>query len=400
MAALSKVFDEYMRTKTCQTFLMHPESCPVHCLKDIPLYLLSNFKYFAPICLLPLLVKLRHINKKKLRQTLEYYAECSLIGTATGCTINVLICFVRYILGRFTYYSYVYVPSLIGGCMYNLASDRVKDMFETSIFQCNISIFLLQRSNIITRLIANSKHLQTYIFMCCSALILQGKYVYNLKGFWFLQPNNKLVEFGNTENPKCQLHSESSCQQHLWHGMRKYFLLGLTLDLIKTMMNNVDVIKTQSKMWRKIKNFRIRSMALLTSYIGIYRFTHCYLNRKFPHQKNLNHILSGFLSGICYSFYPQSNLFCYALLQSIFTIWNIIRIKNVSSKNQVLKYLLRIPFGKIMFPIGLANIVHYVCLKPEYCSPLVTAIAYGVTNKYPSVIKSEVALMKQTTRCL
>ncbi|XP_073818326.1 uncharacterized protein [Musca autumnalis] len=397
MAALSKVFDEYMRTETCQSFRMHPESCPAHCLKDIPLYLLSNFKYFAPICLLPLLVKLRHINKKKLRQTLEYYAECSLIGAAVGYTINVLICFLRYIFGRFTYYSYLYVPSLIGGCLHNITSDRVKNIFETSVFQCNIDTYLLLRSNTITRLIANSKHLQTYIFMFCSALILQGKYLYNLKGFWFLQPNNKLADFENTENAKCQLHPESSCQQHLWYGMRKYFLLGLTLDLIKTMMSKVDVTKTQSKMWGKVRNFRVRSMALLTSYIGVYRFTHCYLNRKFPHQKNLNHILSGFLSGICYSCYPQSNLFSYALVQAIFTIWNIIRINNFNSKHQVLKYLLRIPFGKILFPIGLANIVHYVCLKPEYCSPLAIAITNGVTNQYPNVIRKEVALMKQKT---
>ncbi|XP_073820424.1 uncharacterized protein [Musca autumnalis] len=395
MTAFSKVFDEYMQTKTCQSFQMHPESCPVHCLKDFPLYLLSNFKYFAPVCLLPLLIKLRNINKKKLRQTLKYYAECSLTGTAIGYTINVLICSLRYIFGSFTYYSYVYVPSLIGGCMYNLGSERVKNLFETSVFQCNIDTLFLMRNNIITRLIANSKHLQTCIFMCCSAVILQGKYEYNLKGFWFLQPNPKLVDVENTENTKCQLHPESSCQQHLWYGMRKYFLLGLTLDLIKTMMSKVDVTKTQSKMWGKIRNFRIRSMALLTSYMGIYRFTHCYLNRKFPHQKNLNQILSGFLSGICYSFYPQSSLFSYALVQAIFTIWNIIKLEKINSESQVWKYLLRIPFAKICYPIILANIVHNVCFNPQYCSPLTFAITNGVANQYPNYIKDKVAIMKQ-----
>ncbi|XP_061394427.1 uncharacterized protein LOC133329984 [Musca vetustissima] len=369
MAAFSKLFAEQIGPKTCQTLGIHQESCLNHCLKDIPLYLLSNFKYFAPICLLPMLIHFRSINKAKLRQTLKYYAECAVIGGGVGYSVDVLICTLRYLLGHFGYYSSFYCPTVIGGCLYNLASNKTRTLFETSIFQCNIETFLLRRRNFVSRLIADSKYLQTYIFMICSALILQGKYLYNLKGFWFLEPNPKVPEVENSEHSKCQLHPKMSCQHHLVHGMRNYFLLGFTLDIIKALMSRVNVAKDQSKFLAKIKNFRIRSMALLTAYIGIYRFTHCYLNRKYPHMKNLNHIISAFLSGFCYNLYPQSNIFSYALL--------------------------RIPFARILFPFGLANMVHNVCLRPEYCSPLTFAITCGVTNDYPHVIKHEVQLIKQ-----
>uniref|UniRef100_A0A1I8NKV9 Transmembrane protein 135 N-terminal domain-containing protein n=1 Tax=Musca domestica TaxID=7370 RepID=A0A1I8NKV9_MUSDO len=240
MTRFSKIFVELIGARTCQELAIHPESCFVHCLKDIPLYLLSNFKYFVPICLLPLLIKLRSLNKNKLRHTFKYYAECSLVGAACGCGINALICFLRYIFGHFGYTTIVYWPSVIGGCLYNLGSERVKTFFETSVFQCITETFFLKRHNFVSHLIADSKYLQTYIFMICSALILQGKYLYGLKGFWFLQPNPKIPEVENTEHTTCQLHPKISCQRYLGHGMRKYFFLGLTLDVIKAMLSRIS----------------------------------------------------------------------------------------------------------------------------------------------------------------
>lgn len=141
------------------------------------------------------------------------------------------------------------------------------NLVHPSFFFQNIETFLL-RKNSLSRAITNSKYWQTYIFMLCSGIILQGKYLYNIKSFWLLEPSPKVADVGNREDNKCRLHPQTSCQKYLVDGMRKYFTLGLTLDVVKTLMSKAE---GQSKLWGKIRHFRIRSMVLMTTYMGIYR---------------------------------------------------------------------------------------------------------------------------------
>lgn len=130
------------------------------------------------------------------------------------------------------------------------------------------------RRNIISRTIADSRYWQTYIFMICSAIILQGKLLYNTKGFWLLEANPKVAEYGHHELNNCQLHPKVSCERHLFEGMRKYVILGLTLDTVKTLLSKVQVAENQSKLWAKLKNFRLGSLMLLPAYVGIYRVSY------------------------------------------------------------------------------------------------------------------------------
>lgn len=206
----------------------------------------------------------------------------------------------RNIRGEFGYRSALFVPSMVGGYLTYLGPEKVIDLFETTIFQCvswlsryykitlnkylkylstsqiyffqTFEHFFIMRKNILSRTIANSRLIQTYLFMLCSSVILHAKRLYNTKGFWILTPNPQIHNKENTEEfEKCELHPETSCKQYLISGMRKYFILGLSLDLIKMLMSHVNLKQNQSKFVGKLKNFRIRSMALLSAYIGIYR---------------------------------------------------------------------------------------------------------------------------------
>ncbi|XP_075144827.1 uncharacterized protein LOC142219932 [Haematobia irritans] len=394
MAGFSKFFEEHVKHQSCQSLGLHQDSCLVNYFKDLLRYALSNLKYFAPVCLLPIVINWHSLSKKKIRQYLEYYLHCSSMGAFIGYIINALICLLR--KGHFGIYNFVFVPSLFGAAsLHFLGSDRVIQLFETSIFQCNIETLLLMRRFFISRLISDSKILQTYIFMISSAIILQGKLLYNTKGFWLMEANPKPAENENQECYKCELHPKASCKQYVFEGVRKYFLLGLTLDLVKSMMSKVNTVQNQSKLMGKVKNFRIRSTALLTANIGIYRSVHCFLNRYMPQNNSLNHLMSAFLAGFCYNFYPQTQLFTFALVHALRTLWTIIRIENIDSKNGFLQWLLQAPMGRALFPFSVAHMVHIDCLKSEYSSGLGSAITNAITNKYPVTIRRQMELLKK-----
>uniref|UniRef100_A0A1I8PGU6 Transmembrane protein 135 N-terminal domain-containing protein n=1 Tax=Stomoxys calcitrans TaxID=35570 RepID=A0A1I8PGU6_STOCA len=395
MVGMSKFFEEHAKHMSCQALGIHSEPCLEHFLRDMPKYVTSNFKYFAPLCLLPIVIDWRNLNKKKIRQRLEYYFHCSTMGVTIGYIINCLICLMR--KGRFGIYHFVFIPSFIGSAsVHFLASARVIEFFETSIFQCNIETFLLMKKFLISRLIFDSKILQTYIFMISSAIILQGKLLYNTKEFWILESNSQPKEIENQENCKCQLHPNMGCQQYLYQGVKKYFLLGLTLDILKSVISTVSAKRSsQSKRLDLIKNFQIRSLALFTVNVGVYRFTHCFLNKYIPGCNSLNHLLSSFLAGVCYTFYPQKQLFAFAVVHAIRTLWSIIQIENANTKNTFLRRLLHAPIGRILFPFGVAHLVHIDCLKPEYSSILGSAITNAITNKYPLTGRRQIELVKQ-----
>ncbi|KAM7361998.1 uncharacterized protein ACRADG_012865 [Cochliomyia hominivorax] len=396
MSSYSKFFQEHITPKSCQEFGLHLTSCKEHLAKDILLYSISNFKYFIPICLLPILINIRSINKEKIQNTLENYLGCSLMGSICGYSINLLMCSLRNILGRFGYYSFVFIPTFLGGCLVHLGPERVANLFETTILQCGIENLLIMRKNFLTRSIANSKLLQTGLFMICSCIILHAKQLYNAKGFWLLVPNPQILYKENSEEYlyECELHPDDTCNEYLFKGMRKYFIMGLSLDILKMLMSPVGSAKSQLSFLNKLNNFRARSTTLLTLYIGIYRFVHCWLNGKSYCSDSGNHMLSSFLAGSCFYFYPQSTLFSFGLVQAARSLWRIFEVKNIDNQNKIIKRLLQIPFGRILYPFVLANMVHLVALHPMYASRLSTTIANNIANNYPNHVSSQINLLK------
>ncbi|KAM7361037.1 uncharacterized protein ACRADG_009353 [Cochliomyia hominivorax] len=395
MSSYSKFFQEHLTPRNCQELGLHSIPCTEHLARDILLYPISNLKYFAPICLLPILINIRSINKKKTKKTLEYYVGCILTGSICGMCINSIICLTRKLYGKFGYYSFMFIPTLLGGCVVHFAPERVANLFETTIFQCNIENFFIMRKNFLSRSIANSKLLQTGLFMTCSSIILQAKQLYNAKGFWLLIPNPKISIKENTEEclNECELHPQNTCKEYLFKGVRKYLILGLSLDLIKMLMTPAKATN-QTNILNKLKNFRLRSTTLLTVYIGIYRVAHCWLNAKKYLSDLGNHMLSAFLAGSCFYFYPQSTLFSFGLVQAARSLWRIFEIKNIDNQNKIVKRLLKIPYARILYPFALANMVHLVSIHPMYVSRLSATVANGTTNNYAQKAADQINLLK------
>ena len=257
------------------------------------------------------------------------------------------------------------------------------------------------RGNFISRAIADSSILQTGIFMLCSAIILFGKQIYSTKGFWILTPNPRLTPSENTEDQKCKLHPQTTCQQYLFDGMSKYFILGLTMDLIKMLTRKKITLQTQTTFMGKLKNLRIHSMPLFTGYIGIYRvsikiaklscmkhllfsfllqFIHCWLNHKGFFPEPYNHLVSSFFAGSIFYYFPQATLLSYALVQAIRSLWSIFEATNQDATNKILKFILKIPCGRLLYPVCLGHLLNLSVLQSKYASPLTLTVVNNIAN--------------------
>lgn len=130
--------------------------------------------------------------------------------------------------------------------------------------------------------------------MCCSSLIMNAKQEKSYRGFWLLQPTptttlvhpknqaalNEEAEEESVHLLKPCSHKISSCVRYALQGAKTYFILGLTLDLIKMLMSKVATSEKgfMTKLLAKTGNFKIHSCALLTTYVTFYRVSSDFFN--------------------------------------------------------------------------------------------------------------------------
>ncbi|XP_017486223.1 PREDICTED: transmembrane protein 135-like [Rhagoletis zephyria] len=397
MVVLSKLFKDNLEKGLCCNDIVHNGSCKMNVALNTYKFLISNMKYFAPVIGLPLLVHIRSLNKGILKSTLNYYIAAVVSGTATGWMIMLMICWLRHIFGKFGKYTFVFWPTFIGSfAMWAVPSPRVHRLFKTTVFQCTIESFVLQQKTVITKLIANSALLRTFIFMCCSGLIMNAKRAKTYKGFWLLEPtpcrektsaeNEESTEEknGNSQHKLCS-HSSKSCIPYALQGMRNYMIIGLTLDILKMLMSKVttDGRGFTAKAIAKLSTFKIRSCALLTSYIAIYRLLHCFFNQNYGGDSTVNHTAAAFLSGSCFIFYPKLTLLCYALVLGIQISWQHFKAHLSAERyGDTFEWVKRLSYNKMLFPLALAYLVHTYCFRKEYISSLGETIINGLTNNY------------------
>ncbi|XP_054732648.1 uncharacterized protein LOC129240711 [Anastrepha obliqua] len=410
MVILSKLYSHDLdKVLTCND-MAHSGSCARNLVLNSYKFLISNMKYFAPVIGLPLIVHIRSLNKGVLKSTLEYYADAVGAGTATGYAIVVMICLLRNVLGKFGKYSFLFLPTFIGSfALWFSPSPRVHRLFETSVFQCTMESFILQQKTLATKLIANSTLLRTFIFMCSSALIMNAKRGKTYKGFWLLEPTPNRAKStatmeepteessGSLPNRSCS-HKSKSCTRYAAQGIRNYMIIGFTLDIIKMLMAKVATNRQgfTAKLLIKLKTFKIRSCALLTSYIAIYRLLHCYFNRNYGGDSTLNHSVAAFLSGSCFYFYPKLTLLCYAVVLGTQISWQHFKAHlSTELYGDTFEWITQLSYNKILYPLALAYLVNTYCFRSEYVSSLGETIINGITNNYAKTINQNIKKFDQ-----
>nr|XP_014089855.1 uncharacterized protein LOC106617291 [Bactrocera oleae] len=390
MIVMSK-FIKYLNDNDVKcTGIFHDHNCKQNALLNTYKFLFSNMKYFAPIMGLPLLMHIRSLNRKVLQSTLIYYAEAVLAGTAIGLSIQVIICISRHLFGKYTYLSFILLPTFIGSfAKYLIPSPRVHRLFATTIFQCTLESLIMLENTALTKLIANSPLLRTFIFMCCSVLILNAKRRKAYKGFWLMEPTpynaTTVKQTGeNGDNGSCN-HKNKSCKQYALQGIRNFMLTGLGLDTIKMLMSNVppNVNGFMAKFYVKLKAFKLRSFALLTSYVAIYRLLHCYFNRNFGGDSPLKHSVAAFLSGSGFIFFPKLTLLCYGMVVGLQISWQQVTAYLTEERfGDSYEWVKRFPCRVILYPMALAYLVNTYAIHKNYVSKLSAMVINGITNNY------------------
>ncbi|XP_018791772.1 PREDICTED: uncharacterized protein LOC108970695 isoform X2 [Bactrocera latifrons] len=412
MVAMSK-FIKYLidnDVKCCGVF--HDHSCKWNALHNTYKFMFSNMKYFLPVMGLPLLMRIRSLNKKVLQSTLMYYAQAVLGATAVGWSIQIIICSLRHLLGKFTYLTFALLPTFIGSfCTFMVPSPRVQSLFSTTIFQCTLETLIMLENTALTKLIVKSSLIRTFIFMCCSALILNAKRRKTYKGFWLMEPiayNATTVEQteDNDDNTMCKSscnHKDKTCQQYALQGIRNFMLTGLGLDVIKMLMSNVptNVNGFMAKLYVKLKTFKLRSFAILTSYVATYRLLHCYFNRNFGGDSPLNHSVAAFLSGSSFIFFPKLTLLSYAMVASLQISWQYVTTYLTEARfGDTYEWVKRLPCTMMFYPMALAYLVNAYALNKNSVSKLGGMVINGITNNYVKTTHASVEVVEQIlARC-
>ncbi|XP_068153118.1 transmembrane protein 135-like [Drosophila tropicalis] len=228
-----------------------------------------------------------------------------------------------------------------------------------------------------TGVLSSSLTLQTLVFMCCSAIIMEGKQKGWHKGFWFLRPES-LARNHNTANP-CT-HEEPNCVVHIMRGMRNYCLIGLALDMFKALVSC-----TRSGQWN-LSHFSMESVFWLVCYIGIYRVSHCYLMRNEDNRLEQKHLLASFLAGLSFICYPKRTILSFGLLEAIRCLW------------AKFKPTFKCGYGwsDVLFPMILAFLIHNYVLDPSSVSGLATAIINNTTANYALNINKRLLQLQLT----
>uniref|UniRef100_A0A1A9W1P7 Transmembrane protein 135 N-terminal domain-containing protein n=1 Tax=Glossina brevipalpis TaxID=37001 RepID=A0A1A9W1P7_9MUSC len=386
MANFSKIFNEHLSTVNYCEIVHKGLSCKQHMLRSHLYSTLSTFKFLIPALLLPVIPKIPILTKEKLKQLLWDYISCS-IGCSLVAAVGVdLCCLMRILLGRNYLYTMCFLPAFFGAFFVHLIKQPVFQVTLNYMYQGVVDIFL-RRNNVVSKTISSSKSIQTIIFMLCSTLILHGKRLYGMRGFWLITPNRpNTAEDNDIENSKkhCNLHSNISCGNYLWKGVRKYFFAGLTLDCLSA-IRKAALLKTK---WNGIKKFRMYWAMKFSLYHGLYTSTHCFLNRINAAPDMINHTLASCCAGLSYYFFPQIGLLSYAIVLGFEALWEMFRDHKAVTKFYILKICINFFYNFLLFPLACGYSSHVYVMQPRFCSPVGVFILNQASNNYIAKISN------------
>uniref|UniRef100_A0A1A9W1P8 Transmembrane protein 135 N-terminal domain-containing protein n=1 Tax=Glossina brevipalpis TaxID=37001 RepID=A0A1A9W1P8_9MUSC len=321
MGNFSKFFNEHLTTLTCQE--MHKGiSCQRQALNALICSPIKSFKFFAPLAFLPLLAKIRTLNRNDLIENLRNTTIASLAFSLGGTIAVSLVC-----------------------------------------------------------------------LLC--GLILHGKREHNLKDVWLASPNKSSIQNGQEKSKiDCHLHNDISCRDYLWTGVRNNFLTGLVFDCLTT----IKMAASSRDRLGKLKHFRLFSAPLACLYIGLYRSIHCLLNYYNNFSDQINHAIASCCAGLCYFFYPQESLLSYAILQAFQTLWELFKITNLETKNELFKFFLNFSHRLYVYPLVQGHIAHLLVMKPQLCSRFGAQIMDVTTNNQSTAITNYVQKSLQNAK--
>ncbi|XP_058988215.1 uncharacterized protein LOC101893809 [Musca domestica] len=427
MVVPSKIFYPPLCTNHCSQSILHPGiGCLRYFLNNLYNSCLGGFKYFSPLLITPLLLKLKTMDNELFLSTLKYYLKTVGLTAMAASSSFYFICLFRNQLGSFQKYTTLFIPTVFGMQFCWFMPDKTLKLFCTATSQAVFEGILKQFPNLITRLLLHSTSLQTFLFMINSAIILHFKRLKVYKGFWFMQPygiekspsisaagaaplgaegamenivdiNANIVEHSWKPRNQC-VHGQTKCLKFILDGIKVGLTCGIPMDLLNALLKG-GVPKGCKGMMKvvaaKLKQFRPNMAGFFLLYGGIYRISSCLLYKYYGHlSRDLQHILAAFLGGASYLWVDKVSFFTLSTVIAIQALWqefcNRMSAAKKTSSNLVLKLLKDISFSHVIFTLNMGYLVHNFIMNYEVLNSLTRGFLDGLSSNQTRIIRDTI----------
>ncbi|XP_037953079.1 uncharacterized protein LOC119683467 [Teleopsis dalmanni] len=375
MVAPSKIFYPPLNRLHCSQVFLHPgESCLGFQLRNN--FIKSSSIYFLPILIAPIFLKRNKLTKKAFLDIVKNYKLAVITSVGIIKASMAFECILRNVLGKYTKYTTFFLPLFLGTQLLWLCPDQMVKFYAIGMSQAALETFLNIKTNPLNNLLKNN-FTRILLFMINSAIILHLKQNGTDKEFWFIKP----------EKEDATYKSDKEFLSTLLKDMKKYLITGITLDLLRIILKNLKIFKSNTSLIDKIKMLKFNMTGYFLSYFGLYKVIN-YLLQKYTNPSQLNknkaHILAAFIGGISFICIKKNIILVLSMITVIRLAYHklcSLDVKTEENYGKWLKYAKRIPFGKLVTPICNAYAIHMYMVNNEATSSF-TKSYLNITMEY------------------
>ncbi|XP_054269284.1 transmembrane protein 135-like [Macrosteles quadrilineatus] len=311
MTILSKQRYQLIRDLNCE--VLHPwtSSCAYNALGTFLQSVKGSTKFFLLIYLLQNLPKKQSYQKHVLLQQLVNFCKSCLFGGFAGGTSVACMCFLRWILGRYTPYTLGLIPGFIGG-----AGIFIED---NSRRETNLTLFIAMVSDLYLKVFKDEKVLEMtltkeiLLFTTCSSLLL-----YCLRAFkdsytvlWPFTPH----KLPNDPERRKQCPHSGECLEDIKKTAVTFVCYGAALQCFKVLtLNFLKLFYKPSSFFKaffKLDNLRLPFFAGL--YVSLFKGVSCALVQTTGRDEAWHALPAGVVASLCYLIQPNLSLALFAL---------------------------------------------------------------------------------------
>ncbi|XP_055324797.1 uncharacterized protein LOC129579144 [Sitodiplosis mosellana] len=400
MTTFSKYFQQAARQLACDEVIHVGETCWQSTVWNFTGTIASCTKFVLPLALIPIIMKIRHLNKDVFRQSFRMFVDFFLgAWLVSGLGLS-NICLFRKLFGCFYYPTVLAVPSGLGAFISSwVLAERANYHYAHGLSTVAFQVSLLRGDFYIFRILRNSRWAITIAFMLLNATLMHGLRE-NRSGrfYWLTQPLKPKTDYHEfyeesqymdklspivRSQIKCCAH-EMNCDSYIYEGIKKFFKFGLGLEIARNIIYNYSLIlKNPLKFFEVFfKRLNWNLVLFLVGYVGIYRFLNCWLSRRniylSEEVSKKDNKLASLLCGLVFYLYPDQSIFSHTAITIIEIYWKLYY-------EQIKSFVTWIPLDKIkiihiVFPIVFGYVTHIRAFNPWLAPPILKKLMHLSTN--------------------
>ncbi|XP_031619734.1 uncharacterized protein LOC116338535 [Contarinia nasturtii] len=401
MTTHSKYFYPAAKHLRCDEVIHIGKNCWESTIWNFTGTILSCVKFVLPLALIPIIMKIRNLNKDVFMQSFRIFVDFFFgAWLVSGLGLS-SICLFRRICGVFYYYTVLAVPAGLGAFISSwIISERAKHHYAHGLSTVAFQVSITRGDFYIFKLLRNSRLAITIAFMALNATLMHGlRENHTGRFYWLTQPLKSKTEYHEfyeesavmdkispivRSQIKCCAH-EDSCDTFIFNGIKKFFKFGVGLEIARHLIYNYSRILRNPLIIFNVffKQLNWNLVLFLVGYVGVYRFIYCWRSRRniylCEETSKKDNQLASLMSGLVFYLYPDQSIFSH-------TVITIIEIYWTHYYEQIKTFLKWIPLEKInmihvVFPLVFGYVTHIRTFYP-YLAPAIQKKLMHLSTNY------------------